>query len=90
MDSTLNYTFIEELNKLNLPIEDRVGQFCSEAVYSELKKALPYYEASCEPGILKNEEFDTHPPFIAFRSSFVKAWNYLTELVAARRAELNA
>ena len=90
MDSTLNYTFIEELNKINLPIEERVNSFCSESIYLELKNALPYYEACCEPGMLKNEEFDTHLPFIAFRNSFVKAWNYLTELVAERRAEFKA
>lgn len=85
LDSTLNYTFIEELNNLNLPIEDRVGKLAGKEVYEELKKALPYYEASCEPDALKDKEFDTHPPFVAFRNSFVKAWNYLAEVVVARR-----
>lgn len=86
LDSTLNYVFIEQLNELNLPIESRIDAFCTEEIFNELKEKLPYYGPSCDPEALRNEEFDSHPPFVAFRSSFVKAWTYLTEVVATRRA----
>jgi transaldolase len=86
MDSTLNYVFIEQLNALNLPVESRIDCFCSREIYNELTTALPYYGPSCEPGGLKNEAFDRHPPFVAFRDAFVKAWNYLAGVVANQRA----
>lgn len=86
MDSTLNYVFIEELNQLKLPVESRIDQYCDAKIYQEIVEKLPYYEASCRVGALKPEEFDTHPPFVFFRNSFTKAWDYLTNVVAERRS----
>ncbi len=86
-ESTVNYVFIEEMNKLNPPIVSRYQDFYSDAVKQELLAKLPWYKHAIERGSMSPKEFDSYPPFVYFRSTFTTAWQKMLDLIAQRRAQ---
>lgn len=84
--STLNYSFIKELNELDLPLTQRIDQFSDKAVVEELEAKLPYYKQAYQRGALSSEEFDSYPPFVFFHNGFITAWDILVNKIAQRRA----
>ncbi len=78
----------DKLIEQNPPVVYRLFNPVPQKVIDELMEKLPdfkrgYFEDGMEP-----EEFETFGPVELFRSSFVKSWNRVMELIKERRAAM--
>ncbi|MCI8417697.1 MAG: hypothetical protein HFI33_09450 [Lachnospiraceae bacterium] len=85
MHVTVNYSFIEELNELNLDISNKMDAKPGDEVVWELLEKLPYFRQAWEVDAQRREDFENYEPFLYFESSFLEAWDLVQEELRAER-----
>ena len=86
MHATVNYPFLEQMNKDNPPIESRYELMYPDAIKNELLNKLPYFSQAIEKDSMEPKDFDTYLPFVYFRKTFTEAWQVGLEFVKEQRA----
>jgi transaldolase len=72
----------------NPPVVSRIFNPVSQEVIAELEAKLPDFRRGYETDGLQVEEYDEFGPVELFRSSFVKSWRRVLEVIRERRLEL--
>lgn len=85
MHVTVNYSFIEELNALNLDIANKMDEESGKEAVQELLEKLPYFRQAWEVDAQRREDFEAYEPFLYFEKSFLKAWDLVKEEIRALR-----
>lgn len=80
-ECTVNYVFIEQMNRQSPPVEDRHRNMYAPEIAAELRAKLPFYSLAIDRGAMTPEEFDAYPPFAYFRGTFTAATERILALV---------
>ncbi len=83
MHVTLNYSTIEELNKMAPPIVPRMDTPTDPGVVEELRRKLPDFARAFDPDGLRVEEFADYGPVVHFANLFRAGWETLLAAIAA-------
>lgn len=89
MHVTVNYDFIEKLNRLDLPIEQRIDQRTGDTVMQELFEKLPAYRYMLSDSSKDYLHWSLVPPALYFRNYVKKGWNNAAAFVRERRVVLD-
>jgi len=85
MHVTVNYDFMEKLNELDLPIEDRITEQAEESVISELCAKIPSFAYSVERDLSIYQSWSLQPGALYFRNYLKNGWNVACGIVKERR-----
>ncbi|RPJ51411.1 MAG: hypothetical protein EHJ95_05445 [Methanobacteriota archaeon] len=75
----------DKLIEQNLPVVYRIFNPVPQKVLDELMEKLPDFKRGYLEDGLEQEEYDEFGPVKLFRSSFVKSWNRVMEVIRERR-----
>jgi len=78
----------DKLIEQNPPVVYRLFNPVPQKVIDELMEKLPDFKRGYLEDGMEPEEFETFGPVELFRSSFVKSWNRVMELIKERRAAM--
>jgi len=78
----------EQLIDQNPPVVYRIFNPAPQKVIDELMEKLPDFRRGYLDDGLEPEEYETFGPVELFRSSFIKSWNRVMQLIKERRANL--
>lgn len=85
MHVTSGWSIIDELNKENPPIVDRVNSPLSDDELEILFEKIPAFrKAYFEDGLVAGE-LSEFPPFVNFRNNFLTSWDSVLSVIRERR-----
>ena len=82
---TVNYDFIEMLNKMDPPIERRVDQHISEEIQQELMNNLPFFRFTVSENNRDYTHWSTLPTALYFRNYVRNGWNDALAIIRERK-----
>jgi transaldolase len=82
---TLNWSTMEELIKLDQPVESRIDAEAPDPVIDELCEKLPNFRRAYEEDALPVKEFEDFGPLVLFRTMFLNGYTRLLDEIADRR-----
>ena len=82
---TSGWSIIDELNKSDPPIEDRVHQRLSEEERNELFDKIPAFKGAYLEDGIDAADLSTFPPFLMFRNNFLTSWDSVLSVIRERR-----
>lgn len=85
MNVTVNYDFMEKLNALNPPLEDRILRQADEKVIDELCSKIPPFSYAMERDTEVYQSWSVHPQALYFRNYLKNGWNVARGIVKERR-----
>ena len=85
MHVTCGWSFIDDLNHTNPPIENRIDVCATEAELEELFEKIPAFRRAYEEDGMLEADLSKHPAFQMFHNGFVTAWDSVLSVVRERR-----
>lgn len=85
MHVTVNYDFMEKLNSLDPPVEERVTKQSDEKIIAELCEKIPSFAYSMERDLTLYQSWSLHPGAMYFRNYLKNGWNVARGIVKERR-----
>lgn len=90
MHITVNWSTVEEILGLNLPLGDYMGVKTDPAVIEELVEKVPDFRRAYLADGLSLDEFASYGPVQHFRDQFIRGWDSLLETIGERRTVCQA
>lgn len=90
MHATINYSTVEELEALDLPVVETIGEQDPPAILDQLVATFDAVRIALDPRALAEADFATFAPVLYFRGVFAAGWSSILAAIAAERSAMNA